>query len=168
MNQTLNKAQEAAQQATRKATEQTTQVTQQATEQFRGVVNDANKRGKVAMEKGTRFIEEMADLSRGNMEAVVTSSKTAAKYVETLTQGAADYNRRSFEEASATMRRFAEVKSPTDFFRLQSDYARSAFDSMVAESARLSETVVKMSGEVAKPITNRYAAAAERMKAVAA
>jgi phasin family protein len=157
MNETITKTQEATQQAT-----------QQATEQFRGAMNDANERGKFAMEKGARFVEEMADLARGNMEAFVASSKTAAKYVETLTQGAADYNRRSFEQASATLRSFAEVKSPTDFFRLQSEFARGAFDSMVSESGRVSETVVKMSGEVAEPITSRYSVAAERLKAVAA
>ncbi len=157
MNATMNKTQEA-----------TKQVAQQATEQFRGAINDANQRGQVAMEKSARIVEEMADLARGNMEAFVASSKTAAKYVETLTQGAADYNRRSFEQASATLRSFAEVKSPTDFFRLQSEFARTQFDSMVAESARVSETVVKMTGDVVEPITSRYSVAAERMKAMAA
>jgi len=157
MNETLNRTQEATQ-----------QVAQQATEQFRGAMNDVNQRGQVAMEKSARIVEEMADLARGNMEALVASSKTAAKYVETLTQGAADYNRRSFEQASATLRSFAEVKSPTDFFRLQSDFARSAFDQMVAESARVSETMVKMSGDVAEPITSRVSVASERLKAVAA
>ena len=152
----------------KKTVTQAQEATQQAANQFRGAMNDANERGKFAMEKGARFVEEMADLARGNMEAFVASSKTAAKYVETLTQGAADYNRRSFEQASATLRSFAEVKSPTDFFRLQSEFARSQFDSMVAESARVSETVVKMSGDVAEPITSRYSVAAERMKAVAA
>jgi len=157
MNQTMKNSQEATQQAAK-----------QATEQFRGAIEDANQRGQAVMEKSSRMVEEMADLTRGNMEAFVASSKTAAKYVETLTQGAADYNRRSFEQASATLRSFAEVKSPTDFFRLQSDYARSAFDSMISESARVSETMVKMTGEVAEPITSRYSVAAERLKAVAA
>jgi phasin family protein len=153
INNTVNKAQEA---------------TQQAAEQFRGVVSQANERGQAAMERSARFAEQVADLTRGNLEAVVASSKTAAKYVETLAQGAADYSRRSFEEASTAMRSFAEVKSPTDFFRLQSDYARGAFDAMIGETARVSETVVKMTGEVAEPITSRYAVAAERMKTIAA
>ncbi len=145
---------------------QTREATQQAAEQFRTVAGETTERSKAAMEKGARFVEEMADISRGNMEAMVASSKTAAKYVETLSQGAADYNRRSFEQASATLRSFAEVKSPTDLFRLQSEFARSAFDQMVAESARVSETMVKMSGEVAEPLTSRYSANAERMKSL--
>lgn len=147
---------------------QTREATQQAAEQFRAAAAQTNEQSKAAFEKSARVAEEMADLTRGNIEALVASSKTAAKYVETLTQGAADYNRRSFEQASATLRSFAEVKSPTDFFRLQSDFARSAFDQMVAESARVSETVVKMTGDVVEPITSRYSVAAERLKTLAA
>lgn len=151
-----------------KTQEATKQVAEKATEQFRSAANQANERGKVAMEKGARVVEEMADLTRGNLEALVASQKTAAKYVETLTQGAADYSRRTFEEASATMKSFAEVKSPTDFFRLQSEFARSAFDQFVAEGSRVTETMVKMSNDVAEPLASRYAVASERMKAVAA
>jgi len=147
---------------------QAQQTAQQAGEQFRASINDANQRSQAVLERGTRIVEEMADLTRGNMEAFVASSKTAAKYMETLTQGAADYSRRSFEEASTALRSFAEVKSPTDFFRLQSELARKSFDSMVSESARVSETVVKMTGDVVEPITSRYSVAAERLKTVAA
>lgn len=151
-----------------KTQEATKQVAEKATEQFRAAATKANEQGKVAMEKGARVVEEMADLTRGNLEAMVASQKTAAKYAETLSQGAADYGRRSFEQASATLKSFAEVKSPTDFFRLQSEFARSAFDQFVAEGSRVTETVVKMSNDVAEPLASRYAVASERMKAVAA
>src|SRR3546814_2327930 len=97
----------------------------------------------------------------------VASSKIAAKGVETLGQEAADYGRKSFEEASAALKSFAEVKSPTDFFKLQSDYVRSAFDNLVAESSKMSEAVIKLAGEVAEPITSRYTVAAERVKTLA-
>ena len=116
---------------------------------------------------GDVLLEELADLTRGNVEAFVASSKVAAKGVETLSQDAAEYSRKSFEEASAALKGFAEVKSATDFFRLQSDYARSAFDSAVAETARLSETMLKFAGDVAEPITSRYSVAAERVKTLA-
>ncbi len=164
MTDTIQKTQD----TVKKTQDATKQVAEKATEQFRAVANQANERGKVAMEKSARVAEEMADLTRGNLEAMVASQKTAAKYAETLSQGAADYSRRSFEQASATLRSFAEVKSPTDFFRLQSEYARSAFDQFVAEGSRVTETMVKMSNDVAEPLTGRYAVAAERLKAVAA
>jgi phasin family protein len=139
-----------------------------AADQINNVFGNVNERAKAAAERSAKIAEEMADLTRGNVEALVASSKIAAKGVEALSQDAAEYSRKAFEEASATLKSFAEVKSATDFFRLQSDFARSAFDSAVAESARMSETVMKLAGEVAEPITSRYTVAAERVKTLAA
>ncbi|WP_114953658.1 phasin family protein [Sphingosinicella terrae] len=137
-------------------------------DQMKTVFGDVNERAKAAVERSAKMVEEFADITRGNVEALVASSKVAAKGVEALSQDAAEYSRKSFEEASSAFKSFAEVKSPTDFFKLQSDFARAAFDSAVAESARLSETVLKLAGEVAEPITNRYNVAAERVKSLAA
>jgi len=139
-----------------------------AAEQFKTVFGDVNERAKAAVERSAKIVEELADLTRGNVEAIVASSKVAAKGVEALSQDAAEYGRKSFEEASAALKSFAEVKSATDFFKLQGDYARAAFDSAVAESARLSETMLKIAGDVAEPINSRYTVAAERVKTLAA
>jgi len=139
-----------------------------AADQFKNVFGDVNERAKEAMERSAKIVEELADLTRGNVEALVASSKVAAKGVETLSQDAAEYSRKSFEEASATLKSFAEVKSATDLFKLQSDFARSAFDAAVAESARVSEAFLKIAGDVAEPITSRYTVAAERVKTLAA
>lgn len=139
-----------------------------AAEQFKTVFGDVNERAKAAAERSAKIVEELADLTRGNVEALVASSKIAAKAVETLSQDAAEYSRKSFEDASATFKSFAEVKSATDLFKLQGDFARAAFDSAVAESARFSEALVKLAGDVVEPINSRYTVAAERVKTLAA
>jgi phasin family protein len=138
-----------------------------AAEKFQAAFGDVNERAKTAMEKSGRLMEEMTDLGRGNVEALVASSKIAARGVETLSQDVAEFGRRSFEEASANLKSFAEVKSPTDFFRMQSEFARAQFDAMIAESSKMSEAMIKLAGEVAEPITNRYTVAAERVKTIA-
>jgi phasin family protein len=138
-----------------------------AAERVQAVFGDVTERTKGAVEKSTKLVEELTEFTKGNVEAIVASSKVAAKGVESLGQQGADYGRRSFEEASAALKSFAEVKSATDFFKLQNDFVRSAFDSWVAESSKTSEAVLKLAGEVAEPITSRYAVAAERVKSVA-
>ena len=144
------------------------QETQAATaERFTAAFGDVNERSREAMQKSARLVEEMTDLTKGNVEAFVASSKVAARGVEQLSQEAAEFSRRSFEQASATLKSFTEVRSPTDLFKLQSDYARSAFDNMVAESSKMSEAMIKLAGEVAEPITSRVAVAADRVKNVA-
>ena len=136
----------------------------QVADRFQAVFGDVNERAKTAMERNSRIAEEMTELSKGNVEALVASTKVAAKGVETIGQEVAEFSRKSFEDASAALKGFADVKSPTDFFRLQSDFARSQFDLMVAETSKLSETMIKFAGQAAEPITGRVTVAAERVR----
>ncbi|WP_454278651.1 TIGR01841 family phasin [Sphingomonas sp. Marseille-Q8236] len=128
---------------------------------------DAQARTQATMEKSAKLFEDMVAFNKGNLEAVVESSKIAAKGAESLGQGAADYAKRSFETATQTLQTLSSVKSPTEFLKLQSDFARSAFDSMVAQTSRSTETMMKLAGEIAQPLSNRFAVAAEKMKTVA-
>lgn len=139
-----------------------------AADRVQAIFGDVNARAKGQIEKNTRVAEELTELGKGNVEAFVAASKIAAKGVESLGQDAAEFGRKSFEEASAALKNFAEVKSPTDLFRLQSEFARGQFDSLVAESARVSEAMIKLAGDVFEPIGNRYAVAAERVKNIVA
>lgn len=136
----------------------------EAADRMTAMFGDANERAKSAMERGARFFEEMTELARGNVEAFVESSKVAAKGFESVGQEVAEYGRKNFEDASSAMKRFAEIRSPAEFFKLQSDYARTAFDNGVAQSARISENMIKLSNEAIEPISNRYAVAAEKAR----
>ncbi|MEO6215677.1 MAG: phasin family protein, partial [Sphingomonas sp.] len=80
---------------------------------------------------------------------------------------AADYSRKQFEGATAALKSLSAVKSPTDFFKLHSDYVRSAFDSVVAQTSKNTEAMLKLAGEVAQPISNRVAVAVEKAKIAA-
>jgi phasin family protein len=141
---------------------------QAVTDRVQAIFGDVNERARTAFEKNARLVEELTELTRGNVEALVASSKVAARGVEALSQEAADYSRKSFEEASAALRGFTEIKSPTDLFRLQSEFAKSQFDSIVAESSKVSEAVIKLAGEVFEPLSSRYSVAAERVKSAIA
>jgi phasin family protein len=137
------------------------------TEKTQAFFADATDRTRGAMEKGTKFFHEITEFSKGNVEAVVESSKIAARGFETLGQDAAAYAKTSFESASEAMRTLATLKSPTEFMKFQADYVRSVFDSMVAQTSRGTEATLKLAGDVAQPISNRVAVAAEKMKVVA-
>ena len=117
--------------------------------------------------KSTKAFEDMNEFSKGNIEAIVESGKIAAKGMEAMGQDAAEYSRKQFEGATAALKSLSSVKSPTDFFKLQSDYARSAFDSLVAQTSKNTEAMLKLVGEVAQPISNRVAVAVEKVKIAA-
>lgn len=144
------------------------EATQVVADRVQAILGDVNEQARTAFEKNARIVEEMTEFTRGNVEALVASSKVAARGVEALSQEAADYSRKSFEEASSVLRSFTDVKSPSDFFRVQSEFAKSQFDSMVAESSKLSEAMLKLAGEVFEPLSSRYSVAAEKVKSAVA
>ncbi|MDR6144486.1 phasin family protein [Sphingomonas sp. SORGH_AS870] len=144
-----------------------TSTIENATAKTQAMFGDAQARTQATVEKSAKLFEDMVAFNKGNLEAVVESSKIAAKGAETLGQGAADYAKRAFETATQTLQTLSSVKSPTEFMKLQSDFARSSFDSLVAETSRSTEHMIKLAGEIAQPLSNRFAVAAEKMKTVA-
>jgi phasin family protein len=138
-----------------------------AAEKVKDMISDFNDRAKAAFEKSAKAGEELTEFTKGNMEALAVSAKTAAKGAESLGQEIADYSKKSFETATATMKSMASVKTPTELFQLQSDYAKTSFDSAVAEASKLSEAWLKLAGDVFQPLSSRYAIAAEKIKSAA-
>ena len=59
------------------------------------------------------------------------------------------------------------MKSPAEFFKLHSDYVRGVFDSYVAEASKNTEAMMKLAGDAAQPLSNRFAVAAEKVKTAA-
>jgi phasin family protein len=136
----------------------------ETSEKAQAMFGEMSGRVKTAFEKSTKMGEELVDFSKGNVEAVIASAKVAAKAAESLGQEAADYSKKNFESATSAFKSFAAVKSPTELFQLQSEYAKASFDSAVAEASKFSETMMKLAGEIAQPLSNRYALAAEKIK----
>ena len=138
-----------------------------AADKAQAMFGEVSTRMKASLEKSSKVGEEIADFAKGNVEAVIASARVAAKAGESLGQEAADYGRKSFESASAAFKSFATVKSPTELFQLQSEFAKTSFDTAIAEASRLSETIMKLAGDIAQPLSNRYALAAEKFKTTA-
>lgn len=132
------------------------------------VYADFNEKTKAGVEKSTKAIEELSDIAKGNVEALVESGKIAAKGMETLGQEAVDYGRKSFEKATASFKTFSTVKTPTEFFQLQSQLLSSSFDEFTKEAAKNSEAFMKLAGEVAQPLTARVTLVTDKVKSLAA
>ncbi len=139
------------------ATTQTTTDTAAATEQFAAKFREM-------MEKQMAGMTEMTEFAKGNVEALVASAKAATAGAETIATTVVEHGRKRFEDTSAAMRAMASAKTPQEAMQLQSEFARGAFDAGVAMWSKLSETMLKVSGEVSQPLSNRAALATEQAK----
>ncbi|MBA4090353.1 MULTISPECIES: phasin family protein [Sphingomonadaceae] len=135
---------------------------------FETAYADLNEKAKASVEKSTKAIEEFSDIAKGNVEALVESGKIAAKGMETLGQEAVDYSRKNFEKATASFKTFSTVKTPTEFFQLQSQLFSSSFDEFAKEAAKSSEAFMKLAGDVAQPLTARVTLVTDKVKSLAA
>ncbi len=135
---------------------------------FETAYADFNEKAKGHVEKSTKAIEELSDIAKGNVEALVESGKIAAKGIETLGQEAVDYSKKNFEKATASFKSFSTVKTPTEFFQLQSQLFSSSFDEFTKEAAKNSEAFIKLAGDVAQPLTARMTLVTDKVKSLAA
>jgi phasin family protein len=148
--------------------ETTKKYTDEAKTRFESAFTDISQKAKVGVEKSTKAFEELSDIAKGNVEAFVESGKIATKGIETLGQDAAEYGRVSFEKASAALKNLAAVKSPAEFFQLQSELLSSSFDAFAKETAKNSEALLKLAGDVVQPISTRVSHVTEKVRTIAA
>jgi phasin family protein len=135
---------------------------------FQALFAEANGRGQELAKKTQKVAEELADLARANVEAVVEASRVAAEGARAIGQDVVASSREGVEQTADAIRSLAEAKSPTEYLQLQGEFARASFDRAVAESSKLTESLVKLAGEAFQPLSNRATANAERFNTLVA
>jgi phasin family protein len=150
--------------ATTKMTEEATKVATDAKARTEALVADMQVRAKQAADKGQEFAREAVDFSKGNVEAIVESAKIAAKGTEELVQEMVSFAKHSMTETTEAAKRYAAVKSPTEFFQLQQELSKTALDTFVKQGAKTTELSVKLANDAFQPISNRIAVAVSKLK----
>ena len=135
---------------------------------FQSIFADASERSQDLAKRSQKVAGELADLARANVEAVVEAGRVATEGARSIGQDVVAKQRDSFEQAADAIRSLAEAKSPTEYLQLQSELARASFDRAVAESSKLTESLVKLAGEAFQPLSNRASANAERFNTLVA
>ena len=135
---------------------------------FQTLFADANERSQDLVKKSQKVAGELADLARANVEAIVEAGRVASEGARSIGQDVVAKQRDSVEQAADAIRSLAEAKSPTEYLQLQSEIARASFDRAVAETSKLTETLVKLAGEAFQPLSNRATANAERFNTLVA
>jgi phasin family protein len=135
---------------------------------FQNIFAQANEQSQGLAKRSQKVAEELADLARANVEAVVEAGRLAAEGARAIGKEAVSSSRDGFEQTADAIRSLAEAKSPTEYLQLQGEIARASFDRAVAESSRLTESFVKLAGEAFQPLSNRASANAERFNTLVA
>lgn len=108
-------------------------------------------------------LEDASAQGRDNLDAVVKASTVFTKGYEDIGKAWFAYSQAAMDQAVAVSKGLMTAKSIREAADLQSDYAKSSFDSALAEGTRLSEMGVKVTNEALAPINARVTATVEKL-----
>ena len=141
--------------------------TTEMTETIQTAMKDAAAKAKATLEKSQAAMGDMGTFTKGNMEAVVVSSKIFAAGLQEMSKSYVAESKSVVETMTAEIKDLASVKSPTEFFEKQSAMMRKQFDAAMAVSSKNSEAMLKLASEAFQPISNRVSLAVEKIKQAA-
>ena len=121
-------------------------------------------KSKEAVESSMKSLDEMTEMARGNVEAMLASARTTQAGIEAMVAHVSEVSKKSFDEASVIAKSMTSAKTPNEMMQLQSEFAKTQYDSAVAEFSKMTEMMVKLSGEAMEPMQNRIALATDKMK----
>lgn len=141
----------------------TEKMTAQATEYFA----DIREKATEATEKSKKLAADAVEFNKANIEAMVEAAKIAAKGAQDMGKTNVEFAKKNFEEMQAAVKEITAVKSPTDFVKLQGEMARKGFDTVVAQTSKNTEAMVKLVSDMFQPISNRIAVTTDLFKKAA-
>jgi phasin family protein len=86
----------------------------------------------------------------GNVSTATTDSFASA--FQTIATAHADYAKKAMQDGSEFFAKLTSVREPTKVMELQSEYVKSAYETFVAESKKLSELYADLFKQTTKPL----------------
>jgi phasin family protein len=117
---------------------------------------------KEGLAKAMKTSEEIVSFGQGNLEAAMKSAQIFATGLQDLSKHVAVTTQASIEDSVATMKAIAGVKSVKDVIDLQTSFARTMMEKMVAESGKLTDASLKLTEQAIAPLTARVSLAVEK------
>ena len=128
---------------------------------------DVRVKATEAAEKGKKMAADAVEFNKANIEAMIEAGKIAAKGAQDMGKTNVEFAKSNFAEMQVAVKEIVAVKSPTDFVKLQGDYARKSFDIAVAQASKNTEAMVKLVSDMFQPISNRIAVTTDYFKKAA-
>ena len=112
----------------------------------------------------TPNFEDFQKFSKQQLEAVTAATTTFSKGLQELAAESTDYSKKAFAASSAVVEKLLGAKSVESAIQIQSEYAKSAYDTFVAQATKMSEIYAKLAAEAMKPVSSAWTSAQGQAK----
>jgi hypothetical protein len=103
-----------------------------------------------------KSIDDMQQLGKDNMDATMKSFGAFSKSLQAIAVEMADFSKKVFEQGTAATEKLIGAKSLDKAIEVQSDYAKNAYESFVAEATKLGELYADLAKEAYKPFETHF------------
>lgn len=95
--------------------------------------------------------DEANKYGKDAVDTMLKSYSSVAKGFQALASEAQDYSKRSYEDSAAAVEKLAGAKSLDKAFEIQTEYAKSAYETFVARATKMSEIYTDIAKDAYKP-----------------
>jgi len=106
-------------------------------------------------------VEDFQQQSKEQLDATVTSARNVANGFQAIAAAYGDYSKKSFEDTKSYVEKLSGVKSFDKALEIQSEYAKTAYETFVAEAQKIGQLYSDLAKESYKPfegLVSKYTA----------
>lgn len=102
-------------------------------------------------------IEDMQQFSKDQLDAATVTATTLSKGVQQIAVEATDYSKKSLETSTAFLEKILGAKSLDTAIEIQTEYAKMAYESFVAQATKFGELYTNLTKEAFRPVEAAFA-----------
>lgn len=97
-------------------------------------------------------VEDIQQYGKEHLETVVASAASLQNGFHAIASAYGDYTRKSFEDTKSFVEKLSGVKSLDKAIEVQTEFARSAYETFVAESQKIAGLYGDLARQTFKPL----------------
>jgi phasin family protein len=102
-------------------------------------------------------VEDIQQYGKEQLETAVASAATLQNGIQAIASAYGDYTKKSFEETRSFVEKLSGVKSLDKAMEVQTEYAKSAYETFVAESQKIAGLYSDLAKQTFKPLEGMVA-----------
>ncbi len=97
-------------------------------------------------------VEDIQSYGKEHLEPVVASATTVQNGLQAIASAYGDYTKKSFEDTKSFVEKLSGVKSLDKAIEVQTEFAKSAYETFVAESQKIAGLYTDLAKQAYKPV----------------
>ena len=97
-------------------------------------------------------VQDIQQFGKEHLDTVVASATTVQTGLQAIASAYGDYTKKSFEDTKSFVEKLSGVKSIDKAIEVQTEYAKSAYKTFVAESQKIAGLYTDLAKQTFKPL----------------